>query len=410
MADFRENDADLEFRRGLEELVRGHLDGCMTAAAAMSSSSCAGGGGGEEDDEGGAASEAAADQLARRRRRSDLEGDDLAESSAAARRHSRVFSRWVARQAEDMISTIERRNRESELMALAGLHTVSMLDPSFLRESPRSPSAMAERPVAAHASPILQMWRELEDMTAAARAERRSNAAASTLGGRNRSEGQELGGGSVTASESEYNGYDNWSHGNMDSSQRPGEVDEDDHRSSREQSPDLGEDARERVRQIVRGWMTESGIGDNESRMSPRTETQRAEWLGEVERERVRLVREWMQMTSQQQRDARARRREERERGRERDESATDHEDGQPEHVRRELLRLRGRQARLELIMRMAAERQREIQTLSEHRAVSEFNHRNRIQIKNLKGVRVGSVSDPPMPNFVNDERKKGQQ
>ncbi|RWW27386.1 hypothetical protein GW17_00008181 [Ensete ventricosum] len=362
MADFRENDADLEFRRGLEELVRGHLDGCMTAAAAMSSSSCAGGGGGEEDDEGGAASEAAADQLARRRRRSDLEGDDLAESSAAARRHSRVFSRWVARQAEDMISTIERRNRESELMALAGLHTVSMLDPSFLRESPRSPSAMAERPVAAHASPILQMWRELEDMTAAARAERRSNAAASTLGGRNRSEGQELGGGSVTASESEYNGYDNWSHGNMDSSQRPGEVDEDDHRSSREQSPDLGEDARERVRQIVRGWMTESGIGDNESRMSPRTETQRAEWLGEVERERVRLVREWMQMTSQQQRDARARRREERERGRERDESATDHEDGQPEHI------------------------------------------------KNLKGVRVGSVSDPPMPNFVNDERKKGQQ
>ncbi|CAL9781330.1 unnamed protein product [Musa acuminata subsp. burmannicoides] len=380
MADFRENDVDLEFRRGLEELVRGHLDGCMTAAAALSSSSCAGGGGGEEDDEGGAASEAAADQLARRRRRSDLEGDDLAESSAAARRHSRVFSRWVARQAEDMINTIERRNRESELMALAGLHTVSMLDPSFLRESPRSPSAMAERPVAAHASSILQMWRELEDMTAAARAEQRSNAAASTLGGRNRSEGQELGGGSVTASESEYNGYDNWSHGNMDSSQRPGEVEEDDHRSSREQSPDLGEDARERVRQIVRGWMTESGIGDNESRMSPRTETQRAEWLGEVERERVRLVREWMQMTSQQQRDARARRREERERGRERDESATDHEDGQPEHVRRELLRLRGRQARLELIMRMAAERQREIQTLSEHRAVSEFTHRNRIQ------------------------------
>ncbi|KAJ8490460.1 hypothetical protein OPV22_012181 [Ensete ventricosum] len=350
----------------LEELVRGHLDGCMTAAALASSSSssfCVG-----DDD----------DQLARRRRRSVLEGDELAESSAAARRHSRILSRWAARQAEEMITTIERRNRETELMALAGLHTVSMLDSSFLREPGRSPSSSpVERPPAARSSSILQMWRELEHVTASARG-RRDTAADSVDGDWSRGDGRQLGGSSVAASESEYNGYDQWTHGGMDLSRRPGEE-EDDQRSSREQSPELGDGERERVRQIVRGWMPESGMSDAESRISARNDTQRAEWLGEIERERVRLVREWVQMASQQQRDARTSRRES-ERERNQDGSVTDHEDGQPEHVQRELLRLRGRQARLELIMRMMTERQRELQSLSEHHAVSEFAHRSRIQ------------------------------
>ncbi|RRT77877.1 hypothetical protein B296_00000946 [Ensete ventricosum] len=351
----------------LEELVRGHLDGCMTAAALASSSSssfCVG-----NDD----------DQLARRRRRSVLEGDELAESSAAARRHSRILSRWAARQAEEMITTIERRNRETELMALAGLHTVSMLDSSFLREPGRSPSSSpVERPPAARSSSILQMWRELEHVTASARG-RRDTAADSVDGDRSRGDGRQLGGSSVAASESEYNGYDQWTHGAMDLSRRPGEE-EDDQRSSREQSPELGDGERERVRQIVRGWMPESGMSDAESRISARNDTQRAEWLGEIERERVRLVREWVQMASQQQRDARTSRRES-ERERNQDGSVTDHEDGQPEHVQRELLRLRGRQARLELIVRMMTERQRELQSLSEHHAVSEFAHRSRIQV-----------------------------
>ncbi|CAL9203398.1 unnamed protein product [Musa hybrid cultivar] len=348
-------DSDRGFRFGLEEHVRGHLDGSMTAALTSSSSSCAGFC--DNDDDGNASPTAAADHLAAR----------SAESSASDRRYSRDFSRWVARQAEEMIINIERRNRESELMAIAGLHLVSMLDPSFLRESGRSPLATSnvERPVAARASSILQMWRELEDMTSAARTERRTTVAASADG-------------SVSVSESDYNGYDQWTRRNIDSLQRPGEIDADDLRSSREQSPDPGEDARERVRQIVRG---EPGIAETESRVSPRNHTQRAQWLGEIERERVRLVRESVQMTSQRQRDARTSRREEREREGVRDGSDTDHEYGQAEHVRRELLRPRGRQAGLERIMRrMAAERQRELQILSEHRPVSEFAHRSRIQ------------------------------
>lgn len=94
----------------------------------------------------------------------DLDSDEWAESSAARRRHSRVSRRWTARQAE-MITKIERRNWESELIALVGLHTVSMLDASFLRES-QSPTLRhqgnVERP-STHASSFLQMWQELED-------------------------------------------------------------------------------------------------------------------------------------------------------------------------------------------------------------------------------------------------------
>lgn len=60
--------------------------------------------------------------------------------------------------------------------------------------------------------------------------------------------------------------------------------------------------------------------------------------------------------------------------------SVTSHEEGQPEHVRRERLRLQGRQALLDLLVKAERERQRELQNLLEHRAVSDFAHRNRIQ------------------------------
>ncbi|KAJ0966660.1 hypothetical protein J5N97_023577 [Dioscorea zingiberensis] len=390
MADFRQkrggggggDDVGLEFRRGLEELVRGHLDGCMSALA-----SCSSAGTDEEEDlpSPGPSGGDPQDPLVRRRRRSDLEGDDLAESSAAARRHSRILSRWVARQAEEMmITTMERRNRENELMALAGLQTVSMLDSSFLREPRRSAPSSGERRAARPPS-ILQMWRDLED--------RRSVHSTASNPTQRERRTEDPGDGS-NASESDDIGYSRWG-------PRGEEEYDEDRRSSREQSPDLGDGERERVRQIVRGWMTESVLensGNAGSRMSSRDESPRGELLGETERERVRLVREWIRAAAGQERDAaRAGRR--REDHQDRDGSVTDHEEGQPEHVRRDLLRVRGRQARLELIMRMTRERQQELQGLSEHRAVSDFAHRNRIQSL-LRGrfLRNGRPSEEERP------------
>lgn len=373
-------DARSEFERGLEEFMRGHLDECMSFASCSSTRNPE-----DEDEEG--------DQLVRRRRRSDLEGDDLAESSAARRRHSRILSRWAARQAQEMMTTIERRNRESELMALAGLHTVSMLDSSFLRES-QSPTSRrqgaVERP-STQASAILQMWRELEDEHLLSRARERvrerlrhqrsvdSNTNESSTN-MSESRGSENQVSLEDASESE-NEYVTWPHDQMGSQNEHG----DNNGSSREQSPDLGEVERERVRQIVRGWM-ESGISEHSSGVGQRNNNPRAEWLGETERERVRIVREWVQMTSQQ-RGARGSRREDQVTGpdaqadRGHNGLVADHDEGQPEHIRRDILRLRGRQAIIDLLVRIERERQRELQSLLEHRAVSDFAHRNRIQV-----------------------------
>ncbi|XP_047319951.1 uncharacterized protein LOC124923981 isoform X2 [Impatiens glandulifera] len=321
-SDSSTTDARAEFERGLEELVRGHLDDCISFASCSSPRTVTTTE--DEDDEG--------DQLLRRRRRSDIEGDDLAESSAVRRRHSRILSSWAARQAQEMITTIERRNRESELMALAGLQTVSMLDSSFLRGSPSPPSRRQSSNVeglSTRASSILQMWRELEDEQMETQNER--------------------GGGEERES------------------------------SSREQSPDLGDIERERVRQIARGWM-ESGVTDRSSNASHRSGGPRAEWLGETERERVRIVREWVQMTSQERGSRGNRRGEEQVSGPPREGMIVDHDEGHPENARRDRLRLRGRQAVVDLLVRIEGERQRELQGLSEYRAVSEFAHRNRIQ------------------------------
>lgn len=100
--------------------------------------------------------------------------------------------------------------------------------------------------------------------------------------------------------------------------------------------------------------------------------TATGEWLGETERQRVRLVREWVQMASQP-RDARvASRREEA--------AGAAAAAAPPERAPR----LRGRQARTDVITRMARERQRELQGLSGYHIVSQFPQRSRSRIQGL--------------------------
>ncbi|CAA0830078.1 RING/U-box superfamily protein [Striga hermonthica] len=381
-----ENDTRSEFERGLEELMLGDYDEYMSFASCSLHRLAT-----TEDEEG------EGEPLVRRRQCSDHDGDDLAESSVARRRHSRILSRWAARQAQEMITTMERRNRESELMALAGLHTVSTLDSSFLRES-QSPISRRQRDVErlnTRASSILQMWRELEDEHTISHARGRvrdrlrqqritdSNTDTAVDMSEERGSENQVQESLGESSEVE-NDYAAWSH------DREGLQDENrDHEgSSREQSPDPGEVERERVRQIVRGWM-ESGISGTTSNVMQRNDSPRAEWLGETERERVRIVREWMQMNSQQ-RGSHGGRRGEHDNdpgggGTQvdgaREGSAAEQDEGQPEHARRDMLRFRGRQALLDLLLRIERERQRELEGLLEHRAVSDFAHRNRIQV-----------------------------
>ncbi|RLM79037.1 uncharacterized protein C2845_PM12G31400 [Panicum miliaceum] len=279
--------AAADFRRDLEDLVCDHLGGCFSPAPSSSSSCSAaagggGGGGGHEPDE--------------------------AESSAARRRRreSRLLSRWVARQAEEVLSSmereVERRNREAELLALARLHPVSTLDPSsFLLSEPATPPPRPQAPSPTAPPSLLQMWRELEH--------RRADA-----------------------------------HQPFD----------------REPSADTAD--RDRVRQIARR-LTDPARGATAAAAN-------GEWLGETERQRVRLVREWVQMASQP-RDSRAASR--------RDEPGAGDRDRRGEPPR-----LRGRQARLDVITRLARERQRELQGISGYHVVSEFPRRSRNRIQGL--------------------------
>lgn len=237
------------------------------------------------------------------------------------------------------------------------------------------------------ASSILQMWRELEDEHLLNRARERvreqlrhersvdTNTDVSTIT-MSESRAGENQGSLEDASESERD-FGAWSQDQMETLTH----NEDRNHSSREQSPDLGEVERERVRHIVRGWM-DTGINEHSSNATRRNDNNsRAEWLGETERERVRLVREWVQMSSQQRgtRGGRTQNQLGSQVNHVRD-GLVDHDEGQPEHIRRDMQRLRGRQALIDLLVRIERERQRELQGLLEHRAVSDFAHRNRIQ------------------------------
>lgn len=67
-----------------------------------------------------------------------------------------------------------------------------------------------------------------------------------------------------------------------------------------------------------------------------------------------------------------------------RDGSVVDQEEGWPGYVRRDQVhRIQGRESRLQLVSWIVEGRQRELHSLSDHRSVSQFPHRARIQVTN---------------------------
>ncbi|PKU86580.1 uncharacterized protein LOC110095747 [Dendrobium catenatum] len=105
-------------------------------------------------------------------------GEPLSPATETKRRQSQILDRWAARQARDMITTIERQAHEAELSALSTTtQPVSARAASLLREtSPDTSVAAAVADVVGsgggavaadiqptvRASSLIQMWRELE--------------------------------------------------------------------------------------------------------------------------------------------------------------------------------------------------------------------------------------------------------
>ncbi|MBA0745154.1 hypothetical protein Gogos_007741 [Gossypium gossypioides] len=270
-------------------------------------------------------------------------------------------------------------------MAIAGLHNVSVLENSFLRESQSQTSRRRENG-STRASSLLQMWRELEDEHVASHAQERASERMLhtrsddlSVTDLSDSRNSEHSGVSDDASVSE-NEFGQWLPDRFGLQSRNG----DSSNLSCEHSSDLGEVERERVRQIFREWMN-SGGRDRTSNVSCRNNSSRAQWLGETEQERVRIIREWMQMNSQQ-RGACVDSREEQaadvggQIDRVLDGLVINQNEGRTELVRRGIRKLCGRQALLDMLKKAERERQTELQGLLEHRAVSNFAHRNRIQ------------------------------
>ncbi|PKI78802.1 hypothetical protein CRG98_000869, partial [Punica granatum] len=274
-------------------------------------------------------------------------------------------------------------------MAIAGLHNLSVLDSSFLRE----PQSAASRQRLDHGRPgsrasvILQMWRELEDehglsprgTVGEGFLRQRTNTSNGATSSTNASEASlsehEVAVEDVAVSE---NGNESWSGSQIELQNETGNQ----HSLDCVQSSDFGELERERVRQIFREWMS-SGAREHSSNVS-RTNNSSRTVLGETEQERVRIIREWVQINSQRDPSGDTREDQAAEIGaqieRVRDGLIANQNESRAENTRRGIRRVCGRQVLLDMLKKAERDRQREIQSLLEHQPVSQFAHRNRIQ------------------------------
>lgn len=263
-------------------------------------------------------------------------------------------------------------------MAIAGLHNVPVIESSILRDSQSSSSGRIgnQGSISTRASSVRQMWLELEDERAVngvrERGRTRLQEGSNDDGVSSCQEREGRGGLGGDSSESE--------NGSVINSESPtGNLTEQDDRQSlnSEQSQDFGVVERERVRRIFQEWKN-NGAAAQAPSVAHRNRGSRSQWLGETERERVRVVREWIQMTSQPRDDqlAEVGSQVEQVRGGQ----VVDHNEGQVENSRRPIRRLCGRQALLDLLAKKEQERRQELQGLEVTRPVSRFAHRNRIQ------------------------------
>ncbi|KAK9676923.1 hypothetical protein RND81_11G110000 [Saponaria officinalis] len=234
-------------------------------------------------------------------------------------------------------------------MAVASLHNVPVLESSMIRDSQSLLGRVNRDSIGTRASSILKMWRELEEECAVNRArERGSPRLCSFRGGKIRGSLEDL-------SESENGSLVSFK------TQR-GCLNEFEDRQSvtsptSVQSQDFEEVDRKRVRKVFREWMGSGGNADK--------------CVGDDEPDKVRVVRDWIQMSSQRRGDKVA-------------EIASQIEQDcnkvQLGNSRRRFRKLCGRQALLDLLAKKEQERREELRCLERIRPVSGFPHRNRIQ------------------------------
>ncbi|KAI4304710.1 hypothetical protein MLD38_040185 [Melastoma candidum] len=263
-------------------------------------------------------------------------------------------------------------------MAVAGVRNVSALDSSLARDRVNHGRENGQVPA------VLQIPRELEDEhTVVSREDgfgdrffrqvsnRSSIDSLSNDTSDSQAEDQVSSTGELTG--------DATGSGDGPESMTRGESSEHSNSLDQERSSNLGENERERVRQIFREWMS-SGSKERTWDNSNVNGSLRSEWLGENEQGRVRIIREWVHKTSLgtplgEDREDQAAQIE-----CVLDGSVVNQNDARVESSRRGIRKVCGRQFLVDMLKRAEAERQRDIEGLLANRPVSQFAHRNRIQ------------------------------
>lgn len=275
-------------------------------------------------------------------------------------------------------------------MAVAGLHNVSVFDSSFLRESgpPESRQWGEQDRTGTRASSLLQLWRELEGEHVVnhsnARTGERSQQQRNDRSNPDSESTFRLDGGeSVNGNDNlELNDVQNESSGICSRSHVGSENEQEDCNSvTSEQSADLGEVERQRVRQIFREWMNNGAKNHSANVPHRNSHSPRSQQLHDNERSRGGVVVDPVRANGQHKGN----------RGSSTDEAAS--ETGSQIDVldgslgnhceigeRRTIRKLCGRQALLDLLAKAQRERKKELQELLERKRVSNFSHRNRIQ------------------------------
>ncbi|KAF6136640.1 hypothetical protein GIB67_016096 [Kingdonia uniflora] len=296
----------LDFHNNFKHMVRDHLQTCIVFSSPRGNDE-------NENDEN---------------ENCRMDNTQSEESSVMRRRQSRILDRWAARQAREMIITIERQTHEAELLALSNSNNVSTRASTFLRESSptQSDSSSVDVPDL-RASSIVQRWREFEAEAVSPRGNNQPFSPDAAIARTNTTINNVEEGFQVLAVPED--AFLDW------------DV------SSQEQVTDLNE--RVRVADIVRR-LTVGGS---------RTQSSMTSWSDDIDREHPMVIEPSSPIL----------------------ESVVSDQGGQ-----RDFLfignppRVRGRQAMLDLLMSMVQERQSELRKLGERHVVSKFSHRGRIQ------------------------------
>lgn len=263
-------------------------------------------------------------------------------------------------------------------MAVTSLHTISVLG-----DSPRPAPGrdVAEGSQRIQSSSVLQMWRKTEDVHGGSLVEQRTRA----LRQRSDEFNDDVSTQTSESNCSEQRAYldeitQNLSCSDLSKGNTKAKASNHD---GEHKSAAIDEVERERVRQIFRDWMN-CGGREPSSNPTQMIGSSKAQWLGENECERVRVVRQWVQLTAQE-RESYYNKKEIGKIGAEiemvRDGLIVDQHEGRPNRGHRKIRRLCGKQALIDLIVKAEKERQCELEDLANYHAVSQFPHRNRIQV-----------------------------